>query len=254
MNLYGLIGYPLGHSFSKKYFTGKFESEGLEDCYFELYPLEHIGLFTALMEDHPALKGLAVTIPYKQTVIPFLQSLTHAAAEIGAVNCIQFTEQGMKGHNTDVVGFETSFLPLLQPHHRKALVLGTGGASKAVQYVLTKLGIGYRLVSRNKAPGLITYDAIDARLMKEHTVVINCTPLGMTPDISNAPDLPYGYLTPQHYCYDLIYTPAETLFMERSRMKGAATKNGYDMLVIQAETNWTIWNDDKDELPEAYAR
>jgi shikimate dehydrogenase len=244
MNLYGLIGYPLGHSFSKQYFNQKFEKEGLEDCFFELYPLKQIEEFKGLIRSTPGLKGLAVTIPYKESVIPFLHALTEEARKIGAVNCIEILEEGLKGHNTDVVGFEQSFVPLLQHHHTKALVLGTGGASKAVQYVLGKLGIPFLLVSRTPdGPHSISYDDIDEELLKEYTVIINCTPLGMSPNDQQKPQLPYQYISFVHYFYDLVYKPAETAFLLEGKSRGAVVKNGYDMLIIQAEENWKIWNE-----------
>lgn len=244
MNLYGLIGYPLGHSFSKQYFTEKFEKEGLEDCFFELYPLKSISDFNLLVQSTPSLKGLAVTIPYKESVMPFLHSVSSEARKIGAVNCIEVLNEGLRGHNTDVVGFEQSFVPDLQHHHTKALVLGTGGASKAVQYVLNKLDIPFLLVSRSKKDaGTITYDAIDENILKEYTVIINCTPLGMSPSEMEKPPLPYEHISFIHYLYDLVYKPAETQFLMEGKKRDAIVKNGYDMLIIQAEENWKIWNE-----------
>jgi shikimate dehydrogenase len=244
MNLYGLIGYPLGHSFSKQYFTQKFEKEGLEDCFFELYPLKQIEEFNELIRSTPDLKGLAVTIPYKESVMPFLQSVSGEAGRIGAVNCIEFLEEGLKGHNTDVVGFEQSFVPLLQHHHTKALVLGTGGASKAVQYVLNKLEIPFLLVSRNPVgTHTISYHDVNENMLKEYTIIINCTPLGMSPNEQDKPSLPYEHISFVHYFYDLVYKPAETQFLLEAKKQGATIKNGYDMLIIQAEENWKIWNE-----------
>jgi shikimate dehydrogenase len=242
MNLYGLIGFPLGHSFSKKYFTEKFENEGLGHCFFELFPIERIGSFPSLLNDQPSLKGIAVTIPYKKTVIPYLDELSDAAKEIGAVNCIQINEGKLKGYNTDVIGFERSFVPLLQPHHTKALVLGTGGSSSAVLYILRRLNIVFSIVSRTPEENEIGYDDIDQELLEEFTIIINCTPVGMTPDTDAAPEIPYKFLGSRHYCYDLIYTPAETKFLRLAKSYGAAIMNGYEMLVIQAEENWKIWN------------
>lgn len=243
MNLYGLIGYPLGHSFSKQYFTQKFETEGLEDCSFELFPLERIDIFPELLRSQPLLHGLAVTIPYKESVMQYLQSVSDEAQKIGAVNCIEFLPEGLKGHNTDVVGFERSFVPLLRPHHTKALVLGTGGASKAAQYVLKKLAVPYLLVSRNAGEGLVTYEMINEQLLEEYTVVINCSPVGMSPNENAAPQIPYEFIGPYHYLFDLVYKPDETKFLTEGKSRGAIIKNGHEMLVLQAEENWKIWNE-----------
>ncbi|MCP9753321.1 shikimate dehydrogenase [Ferruginibacter sp. HRS2-29] len=241
MKLYGLIGFPLGHSFSKKYFNEKFEQEGLGDCFFELFPIESIDEFPALLRNQPELKGLAVTIPYKKSVIPFLDELNDAAERIGAVNCIKFSNGKLKGYNTDVTGFERSFVPLLQPHHNKALVLGTGGSSNAVKYTLDQLHIPFKVVSRSPGAEELSYYDIDESLLAEYTVIINCTPVGMTPDTDAAPDLPYKFIHSKHYCYDLIYTPAETKFLRLAKANGATIMNGYDMLLIQAEENWRVW-------------
>jgi len=243
MNLFGLIGYPLGHSFSKTYFTNKFETEGLEDYFFDLFPLENINEFPGLIQFQKSLKGLAVTIPYKQTVIPFLDVLSAEATEIAAVNCIQFSNGKLKGFNTDVLGFEKSFTPLLQSCHLKALILGTGGASKAVQFVLNKLGILFQLVSRtgDKSSGIIAYTDLDETILKEFTIIINCSPVGMFPDEDAKPAIPYQYISSQHYLYDLVYKPSETPFLKEGIRKGATIKNGYEMLILQAEANWKIW-------------
>ncbi len=241
MNLYGLIGYPLGHSFSKQYFTNKFETEGLEDCFFELFPLERIELFPELIDQHKNLKGLAVTIPYKEKIIPYLSSISDEAKAIGAVNCIEFTSAGLRGYNTDVVGFEKSFTGLLQPHHKAALILGTGGASKAAQYVLRKLDIPYLLVSRSTAPGNITYQQLDESILTTHNIIINCSPVGMSPAEDMAPEIPYQFIGQAHYLFDMIYKPAETIFLKEGRSRGALTKNGYEMLLLQADENWNIW-------------
>ncbi|HSN62344.1 MAG TPA: hypothetical protein VLR49_15505, partial [Ferruginibacter sp.] len=219
-------------------------TEGLEDCFFDLFPLENIYEFPGLIQSQKSLKGLAVTIPYKQTVIPFLDELSAEATEIAAVNCIQFSNGKLKGFNTDVLGFEKSFAPLLKSYHLKALVLGTGGASKAVQYVLNKLGIHFQLVSRiaNKSSGIISYDDLNETLLKEFTIIINCSPVGMFPDEAAKPAIPYQYISSQHYLYDLVYKPAETAFLLEGIRKGATIKNGYEMLILQAEANWKIWS------------
>jgi shikimate dehydrogenase len=244
MKLFGLIGYPLGHSFSKKYFDKKFIEENLNDCSFELFPITTINEFQKLVADNSNLKGLAVTIPYKQSVLPFVHYVTVAAKEIGAVNCIKFTDGNLTGHNTDVIGFEKSLVPLLKPHHTKALVLGTGGSSKAVQYVLKQLNIDFLLVSREIAdkPNSITYSGIDEKIMNEYSIIINCSPVGMTPNEEVAPAIPYHLLSSNHLLYDLIYAPEKTLFLQQGENNRCIIKNGFEMLVIQAAENWKIWN------------
>lgn len=243
MNLYGLIGYPLGHSFSKKYFTDKFKKEGQKDCFFELFPLQNIDDFPKLILEQPNLKGLAVTIPHKQAVMPFLQSIDKEAMKAGAVNCIKILPNEMIGYNTDIIGFEKSFSALLKSHHTQALVLGTGGASKAVQYVLNKLQIPFVLVSRKpEGKHTISYDDVNKLLLQQYTVIINSSPVGMAPDENAMPAIPYEFITPLHYLYDLIYKPAETKFLQQGKLKGATVKNGYEMLILQAEENWKIWN------------
>lgn len=244
MNLYGLIGYPLGHSFSKKYFTQKFEKDQLRDNVFELFPLKEIREFSKLIQTHPSLKGLAVTIPYKQSVIPFLQSVSDEAMQIGAVNCIKVLPGESIGYNTDVIGFEKSFLPLLKSHNQKVLILGTGGSSRAVQFVLNKFKIPFLLVSRTPvATNTINYQSVDEELLQEYTVIINTSPVGMTPNEENMPGIPYEFIGSQHLLFDLIYQPAETKFLAEGRIRGAAIKNGWEMLILQAEENWKIWNE-----------
>ena len=240
--LYGLIGFPLGHSFSKKYFTEKFEKEDLSDCSFELFPLETIKEFSSLIFAQPLLKGLAVTIPYKEKVIPFLNSLHESAEAVGAVNCIQFKDGSLIGYNTDALGFEKSFMPLWKPSFEKALVLGTGGASKAVQYILRKNNIPYLLVSRSKTANTITYTELDKYIGKGYKTIINCTPVGMLPNENECPDLPYHLINESCLVYDLIYKPAETLLLKKAKVNGALVKNGFEMLLLQAEENWLIWN------------
>ncbi len=244
MKLFGLIGYPLGHSFSKKYFDKKFEAENITDTEFELFAIKDINEFKNLVEANSNLKGLAVTIPYKQSILPLIDYVTVAAKEIGAVNCIKFTDGILTGHNTDVVGFEKSLVPLLQPQHTKALVLGTGGSSKAVQYVLKQLRIDFLLVSRDKSnlQNCITYNEVDEKIMTEYSIIINCTPVGMTPNERELPAIPYKLLSAKHLLYDLIYAPEKTLFLQKGESCGSIVKNGFDMLVLQAEENWKIWN------------
>lgn len=244
MKLYGLIGYPLGHSFSKQYFTEKFYREQIKDCRFELFELSDIRELHLLIKNETALKGLAVTIPYKESVIPFLDIIDKDAALIGAVNCISISSGKLTGYNTDHIGFEMSLKPLLQSHHTKALVLGSGGSSKAVQFVLQKLEIEYLVVTRNKqpAPGMIRYESVTEQVMNDHTLIINCTPVGMFPHEKEEPAIPYRYLRPANLLFDLIYKPSTTQFLLKGQEQGAVIKNGYEMLVLQAEENWKIWN------------
>jgi shikimate dehydrogenase len=243
MRLYGLIGYPLSHSFSKKYFEEKFEKEGIKDCRFENFPIQSIDQLPALLKEHPSLKGLAVTIPHKQTVIPFLHHTQGIPAGLHACNCIRIKDGQLFGFNTDYIGFERSFSPLLQPHHTKALVLGNGGATAAVIFVLKKLGISYKIISRSiHHDSDYTYSQLTEEIINAHTIIINTTPLGMYPNTETSPDIPYAFITSQHFLYDLVYNPATTLFLKKGVEKGATVKNGADMLALQAEENWRIWN------------
>lgn len=246
MKLYGLIGYPLGHSFSKQYFTEKFEREGLKDCFFDAFPIKTITEFNNVLDTNPDLKGLGVTIPYKEQVLPFVDELSEEVRFIGATNSIKITGKKLIAYNTDIIGFEQSFIKALQPSHTRALVLGTGGASKAVQYVLRKLGIQYLVVTRNEIlnEGFINYSAIDEKVMDENRIIINCTPVGMSPNENAAPELPYYLITTNHYLYDLVYKPAKTLFLQKGEAMGAIIENGYEMLLIQAEASWKIWNEE----------
>lgn len=259
MKIYGLIGYPLSHSFSQKYFTEKFKKENITDCEFRNFPLESINNFPALLAQHPNLQGISITIPHKQNVIKFLKNVDETAKEIGAVNCIRVSD--LKGFNTDIIGFEQSIKPLLKKHHTHALVLGTGGASKAVTYILDKLKIKFRYVSRNKhrsSPNVshkfffdknkdllqkcISYSDINSHCLQKYNLIINTTPVGMYPNINECPDIPYEFINDKHLLYDLIYNPDETLFLKKGKEKGAQTKNGLEMLHIQAEKAWQIWN------------
>ncbi len=244
MNLYGLIGYPLGHSFSKQYFTEKFDREGLKDCYFEAFPISSIDQFPALIQQHTDLKGLSVTIPYKEQVLDFVTELSDEVKFIGATNSIKIIGKKLIAFNTDIIGFEQSFCKVLQQQHKKALVLGTGGAAKAVQYVLKKLEIDFLVVTRNEniKAGYINYNMIDEQVMKEHLIIINCSPVGMAPNENACPDIPYQFITTNHYLYDLVYKPEKTLFLQQGEQKGATIQNGYEMLLIQAEASWKIWN------------
>jgi shikimate dehydrogenase len=240
--LYGLIGYPLGHSFSKQFFLEKFEREGLSNCSFELFPIATIDEFTALFTTHPGLKGLAVTIPYKEKVLPFVQVLSAEVQQIGAANCITLQNGVLTAYNTDIIGFEKSFVPLLRPHQKQALILGTGGAALAAQYVLKQLAIPFTMVSRTATTGTITYSSITRQLMEQNTIIINCTPVGMYPNETAFPDIPYEWVTAAHYLFDMIYRPAETVFLQRGKQQGATIKNGLEMLELQAIANWELWN------------
>jgi len=243
MRRYGLIGYPLSHSFSQKYFTEKFQREQIADCVYENFPLADISEFSALIQQHDDLCGLNVTIPYKEKVIPFLTEQSDVVKATGACNCIKINNGRLAGYNTDVIGFENSLKPLLQPHHTKALVLGTGGAAKAVHYVLNKLGIAFTEVSRTPSKAAqIAYDKIGEASISEYQLIINTSPVGMYPKVDECPPLPYQFLTSKHYLYDLVYNPAKTLFLQKGEAQGAAVKNGHDMLIIQAEEGWRIWN------------
>lgn len=242
MRQYGLIGYPLTQSFSKTYFDAKFEREGLADCRFDNFPIQVIQELPALLRKNPELHGLAVTIPHKQAVLAYLH-VSKLPEGLSACNCIRISEGILTGYNTDHLGFEKSFLPLLLPHHKKALVLGNGGATAAVIHVLQKAGIEYDIVSRNKKAGsTYTYNDINDELIREHMIIINTTPLGMYPDTESCPPIPYESITPAHLLYDLIYNPSPTLFLEKGAHQGATIINGKQMLEIQAEENWKIWN------------
>ena len=246
MNRYGLIGYPLSHSFSKRYFAQKFERETISDAVYELFPLETIDALPALLLEHPDLIGLNVTIPYKQQVLPFLDHLDPVAKRIGAVNTIKIDPASSKrvGYNSDYYGFKQSLRAWLANREvKQSLVLGTGGASRAVVCALQDLSIGHTYVSRRPAAGAITYDDLRADYnLADFPLIINTTPLGMAPHVEATPALEYEQLTPQHFCYDLVYNPEETLFMKKGQTQGAQTKNGLEMLHLQAEKSWEFWN------------
>ena len=240
MTDYGLIGYPLDHSFSAEYFNARFEKEKT-DAVFHLFPIEYISLLPSLLSNHPELKGLAVTVPYKEVVIPYLDLIDTTAKEVGAVNCIK-TGKKLIGFNTDIIGFEHSLKPLLQSHHTAALVLGTGGGSKAVQFVLRRLGITFTLVSTTD-PLALHYKEVNEETIKNHPVIINCTPLGMFPLVNTMPPIPYSFISDQHLLFDLVYNPEVSAFLQEGKIRNATIKNGYEMLLIQAEENWRIWNE-----------
>jgi len=238
---FGLIGYPLSHSFSQKFFTEKFLQENIVNAQYTNFPIDSIQSFTSLWKEHPSLEGLNVTIPYKKEVIPFLQHSSPVVQAIKACNCIRKFNNELYGYNTDVIGFEKSLLPFLKPYHTHALILGTGGASAAVQWVLEKLNIQYQVVSRKANTGL-SYDQLPASVIESHTLIINTSPLGMYPNIHEAPPIAYDAITAKHHLYDLVYNPTETLFMKKGLEKGATVQNGLAMLHIQAEESWAIWN------------
>jgi len=245
MRLFGLIGYPLGHSFSVPYFKRKFEDEGI-DAEYRNFPLEQISDFEELVKREPTLVGLNVTVPYKQKIIPYLDALNPTARSIGAVNTIFFCRKegrlSLLGYNSDVHGFERSLKEHLKEEHKQALVLGSGGSSKAVMHVLDSLGITFQVVSRTRGEGLLTYDQLDREIMEAHSLIINTTPLGMHPKIDSYPEIPYEMITPRHLLFDLVYNPEKTRFLSMGQEQGASIVNGSDMLVYQAEGSWEIWN------------
>jgi len=246
MKTFGLIGFPLSHSFSKKYFTEKFQEEGIHGHQYELFPIENIHVLPKLLEDNPLLCGLNVTIPYKVSVLPFLDEVDVAAERIGAVNCIDFEikngKRYLKGYNTDALGFEESLKPCLKQHHTKALIFGDGGAAKAVKYVLSKLGIEYKSVVRKPMPGNILYEDVTREILDTHKLLVNTTPLGMSPNVHTFPDIDYNFLNDGHLAYDLVYNPLETAFLNQVAKQGGQIKNGLEMLHKQAEISWEIWS------------
>lgn len=249
MKTFGLIGNPLEHSFSKKYFTEKFKKDGFKDCSYELFPLEDASELIELVQADKTLCGLNVTIPFKRDVLELLDEIEEEAKSIGAVNTIKIQRNmdndklRLIGYNTDVHGFKTSILPLLKNQHSNALVLGTGGSSKAVSYALNTLGISFLQVSREPKNDVdISYPELNEGLLNQYTIIVNCTPLGMFPNTDQCPDLPFNSIGPGHLVYDLIYNPAETALLKRCKGNGAQIKNGIEMLELQAEKSWEIWN------------
>ena len=240
---FGLIGKNISYSFSKKYFTDKFSQDLFNECIYENFDIQEITEFPEIIKNNPDLDGLNVTIPYKELIIPFLDTLSDKAFRIGAVNVIRFTKKGkLKGYNSDYYGFKKSIEPLLQPYHKKALILGTGGAAKAVAFALQELGIFYTYVSREATENAIDYNRINATTFDNFQIVINCTPLGTSPNNKEFPPIPYEFFTDKHIAFDLIYNPEETKFLKKAKKNGAVIKNGYEMLVFQAEKAWKIWN------------
>jgi len=244
MNKYGLVGYPLSHSFSRGFFNEKFLAENIDAEYIN-FEIPSIKEFKSIVKDNPELRGLNVTIPYKEQIIPYLDKLSENAKLIGAVNVIRFdrTKGKLKlvGFNSDIIGFKQSIEPLLQPCHKKALILGAGGSAKAIYYGLKQLDIPAVYVSREKAKAALTYDELNSDIMKEYQVIVNCTPVGMWPHVDECPNIPYSFLTNEHLLYDLLYNPNETLFMRKGREQGATVKNGLEMLILQAYASWDFW-------------
>lgn len=242
MRRFGLIGYPLSHSFSRVYFTEKFRKEGLSDCVYENFPLESIDELPGLLHTRPDLAGLNVTIPYKAQVIPYLHE-SQLPDGLSACNCIRVEGGKLTGYNTDLTGFRESFKTLLRNEDRRALVLGNGGATAAVVYALDQLGIAYHIVSRAlHGRSSLVYADLNEDLVRSHSLIINTTPLGMAPRTEECPPIPYEHIGPEHYLFDVVYNPEETMFLRKGRERGARTRNGHEMLVIQAEESWKIWN------------
>ena len=243
MRKYGLIGYPLVHSFSKGYFTKKFADLSITDAVYENFPLDSIEELQQVLDFQPELRGLNVTIPYKEEVIAYLHEQSLEVKEINACNCITVRDGKLTGYNTDYIGFKNSLLVKLKPHHTNALILGWGGASKAVAYALKTLGINYLIVSRRSTlPLSISYEQLTAEIISQHQLIVNCTPIGMHPSIEQAPSIPYQFITDKHFLFDLIYNPAQTMFLQLGEERGATIENGMDMLALQAEESWRIWN------------
>ena len=243
MHKLGLLGKNISYSFSRGYFKSKFEREGINNITYENFDIEDISIFPSIIQNTEGLKGLNVTIPYKQAVMPFLDKIDEKAKAIGAVNTIKVKKNGkLVGYNTDCYGFKKSLKPYLKAHHKTALILGTGGASKAVAYVLKELGIAYEYVSRTASPNVrFTYDDLNESIIDEFEIIINCSPLGTFPNIENCPNIPYGGISEKHILYDLIYNPLETKFLKIGKEHNATTINGLKMLELQAEKSWSIW-------------
>lgn len=241
MRLFGLIGRSLGHSFSQRFFTNKFLSEGITNCRYRNFELQTVDDLPELINNNPQLEGFNITIPYKEEVLPFLDELHPSVEEIGACNCVKIQNKKLLGFNTDFIGFTQSIQPFLRPHHKAALILGSGGASKAVQYALKGLKIPFSIVSRSGNAGL-NYQNLSPEILKEHTLIINTTPVGTFPQIADCPQIPYAGITAQHLLYDLVYNPEITEFLKRGAEQGATICNGYAMLELQALESWRIWN------------
>lgn len=243
MRRFGLVGKTLSHSFSRTFFAEKFNKEQIEDCIYQNFELPAIQDVDQLIDQYPDLHGFNITIPYKEAILPYLNEKDTIVRAIGACNCVKVIDGKFYGYNTDAIGFRNALQPQLKSHHSKALILGWGGAAKAIEYVLNELGIGYVIVSRKRIKGTIDYNQVDEELLNQHTLIINTTPLGMYPRIEEAPSLPYHFLTSRHFLFDLIYNPAQTRFLEQGGKQGAHTSSGYTMLIGQAEESWRIWNE-----------
>ncbi len=242
MRTYGLIGYPLTHSFSQQYFTQKFFDLGIIDAEYFTFSIPSIIDLNEIIRTHPNLCGFNITIPYKKKVLAFLTHADETVQELGACNCVHIINGELFGYNTDVIGFEKSLKPFLKPHHQKALILGTGGAAAAVAYVLRKLNIEFQFVSREAGESNLSYEQLNAGIIEDHTLIVNTSPVGQYPNINDAPALSYECLSAKHHLFDLIYNPNETSFLQKGKSKGATIQNGYEMLVLQAEASWDIWN------------
>ncbi len=242
MKLFGLVGKTLTHSFSKNYFQEKFARERLADCKYENFELPAIDDLPLLITSNPDLRGVNVTIPYKEDVVAMLDDKNEIVEEIKACNCVRIDDGKLSGFNTDVIGFRQSIEPKLERHHKKALILGTGGASKAIAYVLTQLGIEYCFVSRQKVENELGYEDVGDDVLRNYHLIINTTPLGMYPNVDSDPQIPYQYLTSKHFLFDLVYNPEKTKFLIEGQKRGAQIENGYEMLILQAEESWRIWN------------
>lgn len=243
MRTFGLVGYPLTHSFSQKYFTEKFHQLGITNAAYLNFSIPTIDELTEILIAHPNLCGFNITIPHKKHVLSFLHEQTDTVKKMGACNCVKISNGKLIGFNTDVVGFEQSLKPFLKPHHQQALILGSGGAAAAVEYVLNKLNIQFKIVSRDLSPHQISYDALNEQMMASHTLIINTSPVGQYPAVQDAPAIPYAYIGNQHHLFDLIYNPTDTLFLQKGKAQGATIQNGSEMLVLQAEESWRIWNE-----------
>jgi shikimate dehydrogenase len=241
MRTYGLLGYPLSHSFSQSYFTKKFIEEGLEEVEYKNFSLPTIK-DVELILTNKNLCGFNITIPYKKLILPYLHEANPTVIAMGACNCVKIINNQLWGYNTDVIGFEKSVKPYLKPHHKKALILGTGGAAAAVEFVLKKNNISYQFVSRTASETTLAYQQLTEQIIAEHSLIINTSPLGQYPAIEASPNIPYQYIGTQHHLFDLVYNPEETSFLQKGKAQGATIQNGYNMLVIQAEESWEIWN------------
>lgn len=242
--IFGIVGHPLTHSFSEKFFKEKFTKENVLDADFIVFSINEISLIKNILSQYQSrLKGFCITIPHKKNIIPFLEGKSEAVTATGACNCVQIIGGKLFGHNTDVFGFEESLLPMLKPSHKKAMVFGNGGAAAAVNFILDKLGIERITVSRQSGLKQLTYSSLKEHHFFEFTILINCTPLGTFPEVETCPDIPYHFLNSNHLLYDLVYNPPETKFLRLGKEAGCTTKNGFDMLLIQAEENWKLWKD-----------